>query len=276
MVATRSLAELEATARRIRRHIIRMLAAASSGHPGGSLSAVEILCALYFRVLRHDPEDPSWPDRDRFILSKGHACPVLYATLAECGYLPVDELLTFRKLGSRLQGHAFAGSPPGVEMSSGSLGQGLSYSVGQCLASRLDARDYRVYCLLGDGELDEGQVWEAAMAAAHYSLDNLTAIVDRNGVQNDDFCELTMDTEPLPEKWQSFGWRALEVDGHDVRQVIEALEQAKATRGRPTVIIARTVKGKGVSFMENSAEWHGKAPTPEQAALALAELGGED
>ena len=276
MVTTDSLTDIEGTARRIRRHIIRMLAAAGSGHPGGSLSAVEILCALYFRVLRHDPKNPAWPDRDRFILSKGHACPVLYATLAECGYLPVDELLTFRKLGSRLQGHAFAGSPPGVEMSSGSLGQGLSYSIGQCLAGRLDGRDYRVYCLLGDGELDEGQVWEAAMAAAHYSLDNLTAIVDRNGVQNDDFCELTMDTEPLPEKWQSFGWRALEVDGHDVRQVIEALEQAKATRGRPTVIIARTVKGKGVSFMENSAEWHGKAPTPEQAALALAELGGED
>ena len=273
LVTTDSLTETEEAARRIRRHIIRMLAEAGSGHPGGSLSAVEILSALYFRVLRHDPHNPSWPDRDRFILSKGHACPVLYATLAECGYLPVEELLTLRKMGSRLQGHAFAGSPPGVEMSSGSLGQGLSYSIGQCLAARLDGRDYRVYCLLGDGELDEGQVWEAAMAASHYSLDNLTAIVDRNGIQNDDFCDRTMTTDPLPAKWEAFGWRALEVDGHDLRQLIDALEQARATKGRPTVIIAHTVKGKGVDFMENNPEWHGKAPTPEQAEKALAQLG---
>jgi transketolase len=264
--------DIEAAAGRIRRHIIAMLAAAASGHPGGSLSAVEILCALYFRILRHKPEDPAWPDRDRFILSKGHGVPVLYAVLAECGYLPVEELTTLRRLDSRLQGHSLAGSPPGVEMSAGSLGQGLSYCVGQALAARLDGRDYRVYCLLGDGELDEGQVWEAAMAAAHYSLDNLTAIVDRNRIQNDDFCDKVMRTDPLPDKWQAFGWHVEEVDGHDLGQVIDALEKARDIRGRPTVIIAHTVKGKGVSFMENNPEWHGKAPTPEQAERALAEL----
>jgi transketolase len=275
LARTDSLQEIEATARRIRRHIITMLAAAGSGHPGGSLSAVEILCALYFRILRHNPQDPAWRDRDRFILSKGHGVPALYAVLAECGYLPVEELTTLRKVDSRLQGHPLAGSPPGVEMSAGSLGQGLSYSIGQALAARLDGRDYRVYCLLGDGELDEGQVWEAAMAASHYSLDNLTAIVDRNRLQNDDFCENVMRTDPLPDKWQAFGWHVQEVDGHDLSQVIGALEKARDVRGRPAVIIAHTVKGKGVSFMENKPEWHGKAPTPEQAERALAELGSE-
>jgi transketolase len=270
-----SLQDIEEATRRIRRHIITMLAAAGSGHPGGSLSAVEILCVLYFRILRHNPHDPAWPDRDRFILSKGHGVPALYSVLAECGYLPVEELTTLRKVGSRLQGHSLAGSPPGVEMSAGSLGQGLSYSIGQALAARLDGRDYRVYCLLGDGELDEGQVWEAAMAAAHYSLDNLTAIVDRNRIQNDDFCDNVMRTDPLPEKWQAFGWHVQEVDGHDLSQVIEALEKAREVRGQPSVIIAHTVKGKGVSFMENNPEWHGKAPTPEQAERALAELGSE-
>ena len=275
MARTDSLQDIEAATRRIRRHIITMLAAAGSGHPGGSLSAVEILCALYLRILRHNAQDPAWPDRDRFILSKGHGVPALYAVLAECGYLPVEELATLRKVNTRLQGHPRAGSPPGVEMSAGSLGQGLSYSIGQALAARLDGRDYRVYCLLGDGELDEGQVWEAAMAAAHYSLDNLTAIVDRNRIQNDDFCENVMRTEPLPDKWQAFGWQVQEVDGHDLSQVIEALEKARDIRGRPSVVIAHTVKGKGVSFMENNPEWHGKAPTPEQAERALAELGSE-
>ena len=274
LARTDSLQEIEAAARATRRHIITMLAAAGSGHPGGSLSAVEVLCALYFRILRHNPQDPAWPDRDRFILSKGHGAPVLYAVLAECGYLPVEELTTLRKVGSRLQGHPKAGSPPGVEMSAGSLGQGLSYSIGQALAARLDGRDYRVYCLLGDGELDEGQVWEAAMAASHYSLDNLTAIVDRNRIQNDDFCENVMRTDPLPEKWQAFGWHVQEVDGHDLAQVIEALERARKVRGQPSVVIAHTVKGKGVSFMENTAEWHGKALTAVQAERALAELAG--
>ncbi len=262
-----------------------MLAAAGSGHPGGSLSAVEILSALYFRVLRHKPADPLWPDRDRFILSKGHAAPALYTVLAECGYLPQEELITLRKIGSRLQGHTFAyfppgtsglataaQSPPGVEMSAGSLGQGLSYSIGQALAARLDGRDYRVYCLLGDGELDEGQVWEAAMAAAHHSVDKLVAIVDRNRIQNDDFVDKTMRTDPLPAKWESFGWHVIEVDGHDVRGIIDALEKAGKTKGKPTVIIAHTVKGKGVSFMENNPYWHGRAPSPEEAERALAEL----
>jgi len=262
-----------------------MLAAAGSGHPGGSLSAVEILSALYFRILRHNPAAPLWPDRDRFILSKGHAVPVLYAVLAECGYFPEEELMTLRKLGSRLQGHAFAyfppgteglcapiQSPPGIEMCAGSLGQGLSYSIGQALAARLDGRDYRVYCLMGDGELDEGQVWEAAMAAAHYALDNLVAIIDRNRIQNDGFVDDIMRTDPLPAKWQSFGWHVIEVDGHNVSQLIDAFEAARTVKGKPTVIIAHTIKGKGVSFMENTASWHGRAPTPEEAERALVEL----
>ena len=280
-----SIEDIEAVAKRTRRRIITMLAAAGSGHPGGSLSAVEILDALYFRILRHNPTAPLWPDRDRFILSKGHAVPVLYAVLAECGYFPEEELVTLRKLGSRLQGHAFAylppgteglctpiQSPPGVEMCAGSLGQGLSYSIGQALAARLDGRDYRVYCLMGDGELDEGQVWEAAMAAAHHALDSLVAIIDRNRIQNDGFADDILRTDPLPAKWQSFGWHVIEVDGHNVSQLIDAFEAAKTVKGKPTVIIAHTIKGKGVSFMENTASWHGKAPTPEEAERALAEL----
>jgi len=276
LVTTYSLEEITAVARRVRAHVIRMLAAAGSGHPGGSLSCVDIVCALFFGVLRHDPQNPSWPERDRFILSKGHAAPLLYAVLAECGYLPVEELLTLRKLGSRLQGHTFAGSPPGVEMSSGSLGQGLSYSVGQCLAGRLDGRNYYVYCLLGDGDCEEGQTWEAAMAAAHYELDHLVAIVDRNGLQNDGPVVEIMRQDPLDEKFRSFGWHVLEVDGHDLEQIIEALEAAKKVRGQPTVIIAKTVKGKGVSFMENNNRFHGRAPSPEETERALAELEGTE
>ena len=285
MITASSIEDIEAVAKRTRRRIIAMLAAAGSGHPGGSLSAVEILSALYLRILRHDPAAPLWPDRDRFILSKGHAVPVLYAVLAECGYFPEEELMTLRKLGSRLQGHAFAyfppgteglcapiQSPPGIEMCAGSLGQGLSYSIGQTLAARLDGRDYRVYCLMGDGELDEGQVWEAAMAAAHYALDNLVAIIDRNRIQNDGFVDDIMRTDPLPAKWQSFGWHVIEVDGHNVSQLIDAFEAAKTVKGKPTVIVAHTIKGKGVSFMENTASWHGRAPSPEEAERALAEL----
>ena len=250
-----------------------MLAEAASGHPGGSLSAVEILCALYFRVMRHDPRQPDWPDRDRFILSKGHATPVLYSVLAECGYFPVEELMTFRKLDSRLQGHSKAGTAPGIEMSGGSLGQGLSYSIGQCLAARLDGRDYRVYCLLGDGECQEGQTWEALMCAPYYKLDNLVAIIDRNGIQNDWFVSETMELEPLDEKLRAFGWHVTTVDGHDIGQLIDAFEEAKGVTGKPAAIIARTVKGKGVSFMENNPDWHGKAPSKEQAEAALAEIG---
>ena len=273
MVATDSIDQLTATARRVRRHIIEMVTEAQSGHPGGSLSAVEILCTLYFRVLRHDPERPDWPDRDRFILSKGHATPVLYAMLAEAGYFPVEELLSFRKLNSRLQGHSKIDTAPGVEMSAGSLGQGLSYSIGQCLAGRLDGKDYRVYCLLGDGECQEGQTWEALMCAPFYHLDNLVAIIDRNGIQNDWFVKETMDLEPLDAKLTAFGWHVIGADGHDFSSLSSAFDEAKTVRGKPAAIIARTVKGKGVSFMENNPDWHGKAPTKEQAQQALAEIG---
>lgn len=264
--------ELQVKAKTLRRHIIRMIAASQSGHPGGSLSAVEIITALYFKVLHHDPQNPQWPDRDRFILSKGHAAPVLYAALAECGYFPVDELSTLRKIGSRMQGHCDIGTTPGIEMSTGPLGQGLSFGVGCALAARLDKRDHRVYVLLGDGELDEGQVWEAAMAAAHFGIDNLCAIVDRNNIQLDGWTHDIMNTEPLAQKWRAFGWHVTAVAGHEIRDVLAAFEKAKTIKGRPTVVIARTVKGKGVSFMENKAEFHGKAPTTEQAEQALKEL----
>ncbi len=260
-----------AIARDIRRAILKMIYNAGSGHPGGSLSAVEILTALYFGVLRHDPSNPRWPDRDRFILSKAHASPVLYATLAKAGYFPEEELLTFRKLNSRLQGHAHI-MTPGVEMSGGSLGQGLSFGVGVALACRLDRRPSRVYVLLGDGECDEGQVWEAAMSASHYKLDNLTAIVDRNRIQNDNFTSKVMELEPLTDKWRAFGWNVLEVDGHNIQKVEEALQTARATSGRPTVIIAHTVKGKGISFMENNPEFHGRAPNKEEYERAVKEL----
>jgi transketolase len=273
LVATDSIDQLTATARRVRRHIIEMVTEAQSGHPGGSLSAVEILCTLFFGVLRYDPKQPASPDRDRFILSKGHCTPVYYATLAEAGYFSVDELPTFRKLNSRLQGHSKINTAPGIEMSAGSLGQGLSYSIGQCLAARLDGKDYRVYCLLGDGECQEGQTWEAFMCAPYYKLDNLVAIIDRNGVQNDWYVKETMDLEPLDAKLRAFGWHVIEVDGHSFAELSSAFDQAKSVSGKPTAIIARTVKGKGVSFMENNAEWHGKAPTKEQAQQALAEIG---
>jgi transketolase len=251
-----------------------MTAEAQSGHPGGSLSSVEILCALYFGgVLRHDPARPEWPERDRFVLSKGHCTPVYYATLAEAGYFPTEELLTFRKLNSRLQGHSKIGTVPGIEMSAGSLGQGLSYSIGQALAGRLDGLDYRVFCLMGDGECQEGQVWEALMCAGYYQLDKVVAIIDRNGVQNDWFVKDTMELEPLDAKLEAFGWRAISVDGHDFEQLLGALEDATRSDGRPTGIIAKTVKGKGVSFMENNPDWHGKGPNPEQLAQALEEIG---
>ncbi len=273
-----------------------MIYAAQSGHPGGSLSAVEILAALYLRVMRHDPADAGWVDRDRFVLSKAHTVPVLYAFLAECGYIPFEELMTFRRLNSRLQGHSKMNTVPGVEMSGGSLGQGLSFSIGQCLAGRLDGRDYRVYCLLGDGELDEGQCWEAAMAAHHHKIANLTAVVDRNHIQNDGFGDYDrvtvhdgpvaggwvrpdghtvniMDLEPLADKWRAFGWQVQEVNGHDVLAVADALERSKGFLDGPSVIIAHTVKGKGVSFMENNPAFHGKAPNAEEHEKALAEIG---
>jgi len=267
-----SVVEMEAIAKRLRRHIITMTGKAGSGHPGGSLSAVEILTALYFRVLRHKPSDPQWADRDRFILSKGHAAPLLYATLAECGYFPVDELLTLRQMDSRLQGHTDRTVTPGVEMSAGALGQGLSFAIGVALAGRLNAQDYRVYVLLGDGECDEGQVWEGAMAAAHFKVDNLVAIVDNNGQQIDGWNRDVMNLDPFPGKWQAFGWHVIEVDGHDLAQLTEAFDQAKLVKGQPTVIIAHTIKGKGVSFMENNPDFHGKAPNAEEVKIALKEL----
>ena len=267
-----SMVEMEAVARRLRRHIVSMIGRAGSGHPGGSLSAVEIVSTLYFRVLRHNPQQPDWPERDRFVLSKGHAAPVLYATLAECGYFPVEELSTLRQLDSRLQGHTDRTRTPGVEMSAGSLGQGLSFSLGIALAGRLDSMPYRVYVLLGDGECDEGQVWEAAMASAHFKVDNLVAVVDRNGLQIDGWTCDVMELEPFSQKWQAFGWHVIEADGHDFAQLIDAFGRAKQVKGQPTVIIARTTKGKGVSFMENKADFHGKAPTAEQVEIALKEL----
>ncbi len=264
--------DLTAVAKRLRRHIVNMIAKAGSGHPGGSLSAVEIVTALYWRVLRHKPAEPHWPDRDRFILSKGHAAPVLYAALAECGYFPVAELSTLRQIGSRLQGHADRTHTPGVEMSSGSLGQGLSFAVGVGLAGRLDKKDYRVYALLGDGECDEGQIWEAAMAAAHFHVDNLTAIVDNNGLQLSGCTADTLSLEPFREKWASFGWHAVEVDGHDINQLLDAFKETGKVKGKPAAIIARTVKGKGVSFMENNVDFHGKAPSAKELEIALKEL----
>lgn len=272
MEREKELAVLKATANEIRQDIIRMLGAAGSGHPGGSLSAADIVTALYFKFLRIDPENTKKPDRDRFILSKGHAAPVLYAALAQRGFFPREELITLRKLGSSLQGHPDMKKVPGVDMSTGSLGQGLSAANGMALAGRLDGRDYRVYVLLGDGETQEGQVWEAAMASAHYRLDNLTAFLDHNRLQIDGPIEEVMSPEPLAEKWRAFGWDVQVIDGHDMAQILEAVEKAQKVKGKPQMIVAETIKGKGVSFMENQAGWHGSAPKPEETEKALAEL----
>jgi transketolase len=268
-----SISDLETTARRLRRHAIRMIAEANSGHPGGSLSAADIITALYFGgFLRHDPRNPQWPDRDRFILSKGHGAPILYAALAERGYFPVDELMTLRQVNARLQGHPVQGVTPGVEASTGSLGQGLSIGIGHAIAGRLDGKLYRTWVMLGDGECQEGQVWEAAMAAPNYELDSLTAIVDFNRYQLDGAVEDIQSLEPFAAKWAAFGWHVLEIDGHDMAAVLEALTAATHHRGQPTCIIATTVKGKGVSFMEHNNEFHGKAPSREQLDVALAQL----
>jgi transketolase len=264
--------DLKEVAKRLRRDIVTMIGKAGSGHPGGSLSAVEILTTLFWRILRHKPSDPQWQDRDRFILSKGHAAPVLYSVLAECGYFPRSELATLRQLDSHLQGHADRTATPGVEMSSGSLGQGLSFAIGVALAGRLNSQSFRVYALLSDGECDEGQTWEAAMSAAHFKLDNLTAIVDNNGIQLSGFNRDIMNLDPLNKKWESFGWHVTDIDGHDLTQLLDALKKAQKVRGQPAVIIAHTVKGKGVSFMENNVDFHGKAPNAEQLEKALKEL----
>lgn len=267
-----SIHELERQAVEVRCRIIEMIAAAQAGHPGGSLSAADIVTALYFRIMRIDPANPHWPERDRFILSKGHACPVWYAALAERGYFDKAHLKTLRRLNSILQGHADMVKTPGVDMTVGSLGQGMSAGIGMALSGKLRKQDYHVWVLVGDGEVQEGAIWEAAMSGAKWKLDNLTVILDKNGLQNDTFIDEVMPIEPLADKWRAFGWNVLEIDGHNMREIVETLERVLSIKGRPTVVIARTVKGKGVSFMENVPEWHGKAPTFEQAQAALAEL----
>ncbi len=266
-----TIAELEAVAKELRRDIIQTIYTAGSGHPGGSLSELEILISLYFRVLRYNAQDPQWPDRDRFILSKGHASPGFYAVLAKAGYFPREELATYRQINSRIQGHAHP-MTPGVEMNSGSLGMGLSFALGCALAARLDGKDYMVYVLLGDGECDEGEIWEAAMSAAHHKATNLVAIVDRNRIQNDRFTDQVMGLEPLRRKWQDFGWRTFETDGHDLGALLDTFEKARRRRNKPAVIIANTVKGKGVSFMEDNPGFHGRAPNAEEFKQAMEEL----
>jgi len=249
-----------------------MIHAARSGHPGGSLSAADVVTALYFHFMRVDPDRPRWEDRDRFVLSKGHACPVWYACLARRGFFPVERLLTLRQIDSLLQGHPDMLKTPGVDMTTGSLGQGLSAALGMALGLRLDRKTARVYAVLGDGELDEGQVWEAALSAAKYRLDNLLAIIDYNNLQLDGPCDQIMPVEPLAAKWDAFNWQVFEMDGHDMAQIVTTIETALEGRGRPTVIIAHTIKGKGVSFMENDCDWHGRAPDDEQYAQAIREL----
>lgn len=264
--------QLAAAACKVRMGVIKGTHAAKAGHPGGSLSAADLFAYLYFRELRVDPANPHWEDRDRFVLSKGHTAPGLYAALALRGFFPEEDLLTLRHIGSHLQGHPNMNLTPGVDMSTGSLGQGISVAVGMALAGKQSKKDFRVYSILGDGEIAEGQVWEAAMAANKFHLDNLCAVIDLNGLQIDGTTEEVMPTEPVDKKFESFGWHVIKIDGHDFEQIDQAFEEAKATKGQPTVILAKTVKGKGVSFMENQAGWHGKAPNDEQFAQARAEL----
>lgn len=265
-------AMLEQTAKRLRCNVVKMVQAAGSGHIGGSFSAAEILAYLYFHRMNIDPANPKWPDRDRFILSKGHCAPIQYAALAARGYFPESELMTLRDLGGRLQGHPDMKKLPGIDMTTGSLGQGLSCAVGMALAAKLDGRGYTVYVLLGDGEVQSGQVWEAAMAAGQYKLDNIVAILDNNGIQSDDVTSHVIDINPIPEKWASFNWDVQRADGHDFLSLDAAFNDSAARNGRPKFICADTVKGKCVSFMENSVKWHSGAPTAAETAAALAEL----
>ncbi len=269
---TTSIEQLREHARALRRDVVTMIGTAESGHPGGSLSAADIMAVLYFSVLRHRPDDPWWTERDRFVLSKGHGAPVLYAALARSGYFPGVQLATLRKMGSPLQGHPEYGKLPGVEASTGSLGQGISLGAGMALAGRLDRKPYRVYVLIGDGEANEGQVWEAAAFSAHFKLNRLTVILDCNRQQLDGWTREILDIEPLVDKWKAFGWRVLDINGHDLEQILSALNATENSDGKPTLILARTTKGKGVSFMENNIEFHGMAPTAEQTAAALREL----
>ncbi|MBR5998929.1 MAG: transketolase [Candidatus Methanomethylophilaceae archaeon] len=264
--------ELQNIANKMRLDVVEMTTEAGSGHPGGSLSAADAVATLYFRIMNVDPADPYKEDRDRFVLSKGHAAPILYAVLAERGYFPVEELKTLRKIGSRLQGHPAYHDVPGVEVTTGSLGQGLSMACGMALAGKMDGKKYRVYCMLGDGELQEGQNWEAAMFARAYGLNNLVALVDRNRLQISGNTEEVMGLDPLPEKFRAFGWNVEIIDGHNIRQIIEACGKAARSKKNPTVIILNTVKGKGVSFMENNAGFHGRSCKPDEYEKAVAEL----
>jgi transketolase len=279
-MANPDLAKLEAIAREGRVQIIRMLAHAGSGHPGGSLSVIDILAAIYFNRLRYDPKRPGWEDRDRFVLSKGHCVPAQYYCMAKAGFFPMERVITLRKLGSPLQGHPDRVMLPGIEAATGSLGQGLSVAMGMALGLKLAGKTARVYCVVGDGEIQEGQVWESLMSgpklgAPDHLLDNLCVILDYNGIQLDNFVKKILDLEPVVEKVKSFGWPVLDVNGHDIAQVDKALDQAEANKGAPTFIVAHTVKGKGVSFMENDPEWHGKAPKPAEAVKAVREIVGE-
>ena len=267
-----SIEELKEMAAAVRTDIIEMICTAQAGHPGGSLSSTDIVTALYFRIMRIDPDNIHWPDRDRFILSKGHACPVWYAALAERGYFDKSHLGTLRQLNSILQGHPDMHKTPGIDMTAGSLGHGLSAGVGMALSGKLQKKDYHVWIVIGDGEAQEGSIWEAAMSAARWKLDNLTAVMDRNNLQNDTYVDDIMPIEPIADKWRAFGWNVLEIDGHDMEAIVEALESVKSFKDQPTIVIARTIKGKGVSYMENVCEWHGKAPSKEQAEVALNEI----
>jgi transketolase len=263
---------LEDTANLIRQDVIRELVAAGSGHTAGPLGMADVMTAFYFHILNHKPKRPNWPDRDRLVLSNGHICPVLYATLARAGYFPVDELATLRKLGSRLQGHPHRKSLPGLETTSGPLGSGLSQAIGMALAARLDHKKYRVYCLMSDGEQQEGNTWEAAMFAGKLKLSNITAVMDRNNIQIDGFTENVMPLEPLRAKYEAFNWHVIEVDGHSFESIISAVAEAQAIYEKPTLVIAHTIPGRGVSFMERDYTWHGKPPKPDEARRALAEL----
>jgi transketolase len=270
--------KLKDIAKQIRRLIVQMLARAGSGHPGGSLSATDLITSVYFGsysdgtpILRHNPQDPTWPERDRFHMSKGHCCPLWYAVLAKAGYFPVEELWTLRRLGSILQGHPDRRTP-GVDVASGSLGQGLSVGLGMSLSAKIDKKLCRVYVLLGDGEIQEGNIWEAAMAAAHYDCDNLCAILDYNRFQIDGKVEDIMGLEPLSDKWRAFGWQVIEIDGHNIEKILCAFQEARNENKKPTIIIAHTIKGKGVSFMENVVDFHGRAPTAQETEIALREL----
>ena len=268
------LRRLRTLAVELRKTILKTIAHAGSGHPGGSLSMVELLIGLYWYKLRHDPSNPTWADRDLFLLSKGHGCPALYTVLAYQGYFPKEELMTLRRYPTRLQGHPEKDSVPGIEMASGSLGQGLSMANGIALADRLDGRRRRIFCLMGDGEIQEGQVWEAAMTAHHHKLDAVCAIIDANQLQQNGPVKQIQDIEPLADKWRAFGWHVIEIDGHDIAQVVKAYDDAERITGTPQVIVARTVKGKGVSFMELNPAWHGVAPKPDELEKALRELEG--